>query len=85
MAFEQRVNKKGYTYWQSTDTGEVTWEDPYASSSPAGGSAATTTASNYDDFSVPSGDDYFNTGTNETESENKTQGDWTLYHNEEGE
>ena len=27
--FEQRVNKKGFTYWQSVETGEISWENPH--------------------------------------------------------
>ena len=28
--FEQRVNSKGFKYWQNQTTGEVTWEYPAA-------------------------------------------------------
>ena len=60
MSYVQRVNAKGYAYWQHTETGEVTWEDPVA-------------AQNYHE-------QHTRPATEEAHSE----GDWTLYHDEQG-
>mmetsp|Transcript_22561 Transcript_22561/g.65597 ORF Transcript_22561/g.65597 Transcript_22561/m.65597 type:complete len:504 (-) Transcript_22561:7-1518(-) len=35
MAWEERQNDKGYSYWENMETGEVAWEKPWAERAPA--------------------------------------------------
>jgi hypothetical protein len=36
MEYEEKVNDKGFVYWEHAQTGEIKWENPYYESNEYG-------------------------------------------------